>query len=163
VETRTTVQPLRHRQTKGAVTDMLGLKFTAPHSYSTSFLSAAAKLDCFANARNDDLRLFFRGCLKSESEIHTARRFAQRRPCAVPTILESERWWARHRLARSRDPLALSTLRLRQRKRGWPGHLREDARSLSSGAQSRDPLPGHDENEILARMFRKCVGNQEVG
>jgi NAD(P)-dependent dehydrogenase (short-subunit alcohol dehydrogenase family) len=35
VETRTTVQPLRHRQTKGAETDMLGLKFTAPHSYST--------------------------------------------------------------------------------------------------------------------------------
>jgi hypothetical protein len=49
---------------------------------------------------------FFRGCLKSESEIHTARRVAQRRRCAVSTILDLKRWWACHRVrafARSVD------------------------------------------------------------
>jgi hypothetical protein len=35
VETGATAEPFRHRQTKGAETDTLGLTSTAPHSYST--------------------------------------------------------------------------------------------------------------------------------
>jgi hypothetical protein len=35
VETGATAEPFRHRQTKGAETDTLGLTSAAPHSYST--------------------------------------------------------------------------------------------------------------------------------
>jgi hypothetical protein len=43
--------------------------------------------------------------------------------------------------------------RASQGRRGWPEHLREDARSLSSGRALLALLPGHDGERPLSALL----------
>jgi hypothetical protein len=74
-------------------------------------LAACAAMDCFADrtalcaepvARNDGLKIpQFIGRISFSAVGKGAL-------CAVPTISDAKRWWARHRPARSRGPLAFA-------------------------------------------------------
>ena len=95
---------------------MLGLKFTAPHSYSTSFLSAAAKLDCFAEpvigrafarpvgSQRRSQTIFawlFEKCIGNLKGGQSHRVARMREPMACPPAYSSKGWARREeRLAR---------------------------------------------------------------
>jgi hypothetical protein len=82
----------------------------------SSFLSAAPKLDCFAKARNDDLGLFFHGCLKIESE-----KFV---PLVIPM---GSSIFAQLCRASTSWP---------EKRRGWPGLRRAEGASAPQAGRS---------------------------